>query len=65
MWLQEEFPKIKQQAKAEDADIYWGDETGIRNDETKGRSYVLKSKTPVQRVNPVREKFISFFTKIR
>jgi transposase len=55
-WLTEEFPKIKQQAKAEGADIFWGDETGIRNDEVKGRSYAPKGKTPVQKVNPVREK---------
>lgn len=55
MWLKEEFPKIKQQAKAEDADIFWGDETGIRNDDAKGRSYAPKGKTPVQRVNPIRE----------
>lgn len=26
-WLNEEYPKIKKQAKAEDADIWWGDET--------------------------------------
>ena len=33
-----------------------GDETGIRNDEAKGRSYAPKGNTPVQAVNPVREK---------
>mgnify|MGYP000010510613 CR=1 FL=1 len=26
-WLNEEYPKIKKQAKVEDADIWWGDET--------------------------------------
>lgn len=55
-WLENKFPEIKKQAKAEDADIFWGDETGIRNDESKGRSYSPKGKTPVQRVNPVPEK---------
>ncbi len=55
-WLQEEYPQIRTQAKSEDADIFWGDETGIRNDESKGRSYAPKGQTPVQRVNPVREK---------
>lgn len=55
-WLHEEFPKIKKQAKTEEADIFWCDETGIRNDEAKGRSYAPKGKTPVQKVNPVREK---------
>lgn len=55
-WLDEQFPAIKKQAKEEDADIFWGDETGIRNDESKGRSYAPKGKTPVQMVNPVPEK---------
>ena len=55
-WLIEEYPRIKKLAKSEDADIFWGDETGIRNDEAKGRSYAPKGNTPVQAVNPVREK---------
>jgi len=55
-WLENKFPAIKKQAKAEDADIFWGDETGIRNDEAKGRSYAPKGTTPVQKVNPVPEK---------
>lgn len=55
-WLENKFPAIKKQAKAEDADIFWGDETGIRNDESKGRSYAPKGSTPVQKVNPVPEK---------
>lgn len=36
--------------------MFWGDETGIRNDEAKSRSYAPKVKTPVQKANPVREK---------
>lgn len=55
-WLENKFPDIKKQAKAEGADIFWGDETGIRNDDSKGRSYSPKGKTPVQKVNPVPEK---------
>lgn len=55
-WLENKFPAIKKQAKAENADIFWGDETGIRNDESKGRSYAPCGQTPVQRVNPVPEK---------
>ncbi|WP_176014271.1 IS630 family transposase [Victivallis sp. Marseille-Q1083] len=55
-WLIEEYPRIKKLAKSEDADIFWGDETGIRNDEAKGRSYAPKGNPPVQAVNPVREK---------
>jgi len=55
-WLENKFPAIREQAKAENANIFWGDETGIRNDESKGRSYAPKGKTPVQKVNPVPEK---------
>ena len=29
-WLENKFPDIKKQAKTEGADIFWGDETGIR-----------------------------------
>ena len=47
-WLQEEYPKIKQQAKKENAEIHWGDETGIRNTSQYGRSYAPKGKTPVK-----------------
>jgi transposase len=55
-WLENKFPAIKKQAKLEDADVFWGDETGVRNDESKGRSYAPKGQTPVQKVNPVPEK---------
>lgn len=55
-FLTEEFPKIKQEAKVDNADVFWGDETGIHNDEAKGRSYAPKGQTPVQKVNPVKEK---------
>lgn len=55
-WLDEEFPAIKKLAKEENADIFWGDETGVRNDESKGRSYSSRGVTPVQEVNAVPEK---------
>lgn len=55
-WLTNRFPAIKEQARKENAAIYWGDETGIRNDESKGRSYAPQGETPVVKVNPVLEK---------
>lgn len=48
-WLDEEYPAIRERAKAEDAEIHWGDETGIRNDHHYGRSYAPKGKTPVRK----------------
>lgn len=46
-WLEEEYPKIKEQAKNEGGVIYFGDETGCRSDHQTGRSYAPKGKTPV------------------
>lgn len=48
-WLDEEYPAIKAAAKKEDAEIYWGDETGVKNQCNHGRSYAPKGKTPIKK----------------
>ncbi len=48
-WLDEDYPSIKDRAKKELAEIYWGDETGVRNSNQHGRSYAPKDKTPVKK----------------
>jgi transposase len=48
-WLAREYPKIARRARREKALIYWGDETGISNQDQIGRSYAPKGKTPVVR----------------
>lgn len=48
-WLDEEYPAIKKQAKQEDAEIFWGDETGVKNQCNHGRSYAPKGKTPIKK----------------
>ena len=53
-WLQEDYPVIAANAKAEGAEIHWGDETGLRSDDVRGRSYSPKGETPVVRVNSKR-----------
>jgi len=53
-WLDEDYPIIQQKAKEEDAEIHWGDETGIRSDSQHGRSYSPKGKTPEIRLNAQR-----------
>jgi transposase len=53
-WLDEEYPTIHQQAAQEDAEIHWGDETGIRSDGQHGRSYSPKGITPVIRLSAKR-----------
>ena len=48
-WLETSYPTIARRAKAAGAVIYWGDETGISNQDQIGRSYAPKGKTPVVR----------------
>lgn len=48
-WLEEEYPAIAKAAKKEGAEIYWGDEMGLRSDHQTGTSYGLKGHTPVVR----------------
>jgi transposase len=38
-WLAEVYPQIATRAKREKALIYWGDETGLRSDDVRGRSF--------------------------
>ncbi len=54
-WLEETYPEIRDKAKAEHAEIYWGDETGLRNDCQRERGYAVRGKTPVIRLNAKRE----------
>ncbi len=53
-WLKVTYPKIQSQSKAEGAEIYWGDETGIRNDCQHSRGYSPRGKTPVVSINAKR-----------
>ncbi len=46
-WLETAYPAIAKRARAARAAIYWGDETGISNQDQIGRSYAPKGKTPV------------------
>ena len=46
-WLATSYPAIARRARATRAVIYWGDETGISNQDRVGRSYAPKGQTPV------------------
>ncbi|TCL52961.1 transposase, partial [Hydrogenispora ethanolica] len=50
-WLDEEYPAIKERAKHEKAEIYWGDETGIQNDAYQAKGFAPKGKTPIIKLN--------------
>lgn len=54
-WLEEEFPAVQERAKEENAEIQWGDETGLRSDDVRGRGYAPKGQTPLVRVQTRRE----------
>lgn len=46
-WLDETYPALAERAKAEGAEIHWGDETALVNTDVRGRSFAPKGKTPV------------------
>lgn len=48
-WIEVEYPAIMKRAKAENAEILWGDETGVSNQDHPGRGYAPKGQTPVVR----------------
>lgn len=46
-WLDEQYPAIEARARAEKAEIHWGDETALVNTDVRGRGYAPAGKTPV------------------
>ena len=53
-WVEQEFPCIRQRAKAENAEIYWGDETGVQNTANYLRGYAPIGCTPTALVDSKR-----------
>jgi len=52
----EVYPAIAKRAKAENADIYWGDETGVSNRENFERGFSEKGKPPILPMETKRER---------
>ena len=46
-WLSEEYPRIKSMARRLKAQIFFGDEAGVRSDHHAGTTWAVKGKTPV------------------
>jgi transposase len=46
-WLEEKYPEIRRLARENKAEIYWGDEMGLRSDHACGRSYGRCGETPI------------------
>jgi transposase len=55
-FMKEEYPAIAKRAKAENAEIYWGDETGINNQENYQRGFSPKGVTPIIKFETKHEK---------
>ncbi|MCP4722570.1 MAG: IS630 family transposase, partial [Desulfobacteraceae bacterium] len=51
-WLKDEYPAIAKKLKKENAEIHWGDETGLCNDSYHGRSYAPRGETPAIKIHP-------------
>ena len=48
-WLRQDYPAIQARAKREKGRVFWGDETGLRSDDVRGRSFAPRGRTPVVR----------------
>jgi transposase len=46
-WLAEEFPRIRARAKARGAQIWFGDEAGVRSDAHSGTTWAPRGETPI------------------
>jgi len=62
-WLDEQYPAIVGRAKTEQAEIHWGDETGLCNDSQHGRSYAPRGQTPAIRL-PAKKERINLISSI-
>jgi transposase len=53
-WLEKTYPEIRRQAGANNARIYFGDESGVRSDHHAGSTWAPKGKTPVVKTTGAR-----------
>jgi transposase len=48
-WLKKDYPAIQAKARRQKGTIFWGDESGLRSDDVRGRGYAPRGQTPVVR----------------
>ena len=48
-WLKKDYPAIEAKARRQKGTIFWGDESGLRSDDVRGRGYAPRGQTPVVR----------------
>src|SRR5918998_2890820 len=49
-WLRRDYPALVAAARRARGTVFWGDETGLRSDDVRGRGYAPRGRTPVVRV---------------
>jgi hypothetical protein len=49
--IRRDYPRIAARAKAEGGAIFWGDGTGLRSDDVRGRGHAPRGRTPEVRVD--------------
>jgi transposase len=49
-WLRRDYPAIAARARQARGAVFWGDETGLRSDDVRGRSFAPRGRTPLVRV---------------
>ena len=54
-WKEERYPAIREQARQEGAEIYFGDESGVRTDHHAGTTWAPVGQTPVVEVTGERK----------
>lgn len=62
-WLDEAYPAIALRAKAEGAEIHWGDESALSNTDVRGRSFAPKGKTPIA-LHPAKREHLSMISTV-
>lgn len=46
-WLKKDYPAIEAKARWQKGAIFWGDESGLRSDDVRGRGYAPRGQTPL------------------
>ena len=64
VWLEHDYPNIQQQAKHSQAQIYWGDQSGLTSRTHRGRGYSPRGQTPQVRLSQDRSARINYIASI-
>lgn len=63
-WLEHTYPQIEQRAETEEAEVAWGDESGLRSDTQAGRGYAPIGETPEIHLNQKKRVRVNFITSV-